>query len=256
MSFITDQIDRIKSNVLNQFSDIMSSKLSGEPFGCPTSDQEEIIKLLTENSAFQNSMDAVVTTIKNAITPVNEYLEQLKDNLPLDWSEEDVDNLINQLNIFSGTMDTFKNWTDRLSGVIKVDGLPDADTIFSVMNSYQHIFSCIGLDVPSSQDEAKQMMSSLLIDKIETDYSSSYISSIPSLIQNGATPSEIVQALSDNQAIYTDAMITDENAFTQAMTSITNQATGLNLSTMDPFNSGYQMIIDKCGSDKLKELLS
>lgn len=255
MSFITDLIDNVKSNISDQFTEIINSKLSGTPFGCPTSDQEKIIGLLTDNDAFQNSMAVVTDTIKNAISPVNDYLEELKKNLPSGWSESDVNNLISKLNVFSGTMDTFKNWTDRLSGVIKVEGLPDADTIFSVMNSYQHIFSCAGLDVPTSQDEAKQMMSSLLIDKIETDYSSSYISSIPSLIQNGVTPSEIVQALEDNQLIYTNAMITDENAFTQAMTSLTNQATGLNLSTMDPFNSGYQMIIDKCGSDELKNLL-
>lgn len=255
MSFITDQINKIKSNISEQFEDIVNSKLSGEPFGCPTADQEEIISLVTESNAFQNSMAVVTDTVKNAISPVNDYLEQLKDKLPSGWSESDINNLISKLNVFSGTMDTFKSWTDRLSGVVKVEGLPDTDTIFSVMNSYQHVFSCAGLDVPSSQDEAKQMMSSLLIDKVETDYSSSYISSIPSLIQNGATPSEIVQALENNQAIYTDAMITDENAFSQALTSLTNQATGLNISTMDPFNSGYQMIVDKCGSDKLKEIL-
>lgn len=255
MSFITDQINKIKSNISEQFEDIVNSKLSGEPFGCPTADQEEIISLVTESNAFQNSMAVVTDTVKNTISPVNNYLEQLKDKLPSGWSESDINNLISKLNVFSSTMDTFKSWTDRLSGVVKVEGLPDTDTIFSVMNSYQHVFSCAGLDVPSSQDEAKQMMSSLLIDKVETDYSSSYISSIPSLIQNGVTSSEIVQVLENNQAIYTDAMITDENAFSQALTSLTNQATGLNISTMDPFNSGYQMIVDKCGSDKLKEIL-
>ena len=157
--------------------------------------------------------------------------------------------------MFEGAMDKFRGWTDRLSGVIKVEGLPDADTIFSVMNSHQHLFGCMGLDVPASQDEAKKMMSSLLIDKVQTDYSSSYISSIPSLIQNGATPTTIANALKENEDIYTNAMITDENAFTQAVTGLTNQATGLNISTMDPFNSGYQMIVDKCGSDSLKNLI-
>ena len=255
MSFVTDQINKIKSNITSQFEDIINTKLSGEPFGCPTPDQESIINLITNSDAFQNSMAVVTDTVKTAIAPVNNYLEQLKGKLPTGWTEEDVNNLLSKLNVFEGTMDKFRGWTDRLSGVVKIDGLPDADTIFSVMNSYQHVFSCVGLDVPSSQDEAKQMMSSLLIDKVQTDYTSSYISSIPSLIQNGATPSSIAQALADNQAIYTDAMITDENAFTQAMTSLTNQATGLNVATMDPFNSGYQMIVDKCGSENLKNLL-
>lgn len=255
MSFVTDQISKIKSNVLGKFEDILNTKMSGSPFGCPTPDQESIINMITNNQAFQNAMAGVTEAVNGAIEGTNAYLAQLKDKLPEGWTQEDIDNLMSRLNIFEGTMDKFKTWTDRLSGVIKIDGLPDADAIFSVMNSYQHVFSCVGLDVPSSQDEAKQMMSSLLIDKVKTDYTSSYINSIPSLIQNGATPATIVQALEDNQAIYTDAMITDENAFTQAMTSLTNQATGLNIATMDPFNSGYQMIVDKCGSDNLKSLL-
>ena len=256
MSFITDQIGKIKSNITNKFEDIVNTKLSGSPFGCPTADQESIIGLLKESEAFQNSMAVVTDTVKSAITPVNNYLNELKKNLPSGWTEADINNLINQLNIFNGTMDTFRNWTDRLSGVITVDNLPGADTIFSLMNSYQSVFSCAGIDVPTSQDEAKQMMSSLLIDKVQTDYSSSYISSIPSLIQNGASPSSIVQALNDNRAIYTNAMITDENAYSQALTSLTNKATGLNLSTMNPGSSGYQMLVDKCGSDSLKKLIS
>lgn len=259
MSFITDQINKIQSNVMSNFNDkfneILNNKLNGSPFGCPTAEQEKIISLITSSEAFQNSMAIVTDTVKSAIVPVNNYLNELKKNLPSGWTEADINNLINQLNVFDGVMDKFRKWTDRLSGVVNVEGLPGADTLFSLMDSYQSVFSCAGIDVPTSQNEAKQMMSSLLIDKVQTDYSSSYISSIPSLIQNGASPSSIVQALNDNKAIYTDAMITDENAYTQALTSLTNKATGLNISTMNPGSSAYQMVIDKCGSENLKNLL-
>lgn len=256
MSFVEDKIDKLRKNAIRKCDDVSDIKGQGIPFGCLDEYSSKVMDLISGSEAFQNVKSVFTDASKMASAKMKEFLKGIgADSLPEGWSLEDIGKIIKELDLFDLSMDSFKRWTDHLSGIIPLDGFPSMDSILSMCNSMQKYFSCAGIELPQSQSQAQRAFGSLLLDQATTDYTEKYINSIERLMYNGATPDDILNELERNRMIYDTSIYRDKENINEFTQTLINQNTALNVTGMNEYETGFNLLTETIASDKLKNLM-
>lgn len=256
MSFVEDKIDRLRTNAIKKCDDVSTIKGQGIPFGCLDEYSSKVMDLIGNSEAFQNIKSVFVDASKNASAKLKDFLNQIgADNLPEGWSLDDISKLLKELDLFDISMDSFKQWTDHLAGIVPLDGFPNMDSILGMCNSMQKYFSCAGIELPQSKDQAKRAFGSLLLDQATTDYTENYINSIERLMYDGATPDDILNELERNRLIYDTSVYRDKENINDFTKTLINQNTALNITGMNEYETGFNLLTETLASDKLKNLM-
>lgn len=256
MSLITDKITDLKNNALKKIADMDDIKDAGIPFGCLDEYSTKIMDLISNSSAFKNSKQFFIDATNSAISNLKDFLNNISDaDLPEGWTSDDIKKLLAKLDIFSGSLDAFKEWTDHLSGLIEIDGMPGMTSLLNICNSMQKYLSCSGVDLPQSEEQAKLAFGSLLLDAAETESTTNYIDSIRRLMYDGNSVDDIISELERNQLIYDTSVYRDKENINDFTQTLINQNTALNISGMNMYETGYDLMLNTIASDELKSFL-
>lgn len=257
MSIVEDKINDIRTNLMHKVEEMDDIKDAGIPFGCLDEYSSKIMNLIKNSEAYQNCQEFFVTTTKNSLERLKKFLESITpEDLPDGWDMDDIKNLLASLNIFEGSLDKFLEWTNHLSGLVNIEGFPDMQSLLNICNSMQKYLSCSGIELPQSKEQAKLAFGSLLLDSVETNATSQYIDSIERLMYNGNSCEDIIKELERNQLIYDTSVYRDQTNINDFMQTLINQNSSLNISGMNLYETGYDLMTSAIASDELKELLT
>lgn len=257
MSAVKDQINALKRNALKKVEEVEIMKGQGVPFGCLDQATNKIADLVSNSGAYQNTKAFFIDSAKVASENAKNFLKSLTVNdLPEGWSLDDVKNIMSKLDVFDASMDKFKEWTNHLSGMVEIPGMPSMQSLLSTCNDMQKYFSCAGVELPKSQEQAQQVFGSILLDQATTDSTEQYINSIERLMYSGSSPNEILDELERNQLIYDTSIYRDQQSIHDFTKTLINQNTALSMTGMNTYESGFNLLKDTIASPELKQLLT
>lgn len=257
MSAVKDQINALKRNALKKVEEVEILKGHGVPFGCLDQATNKIADLVSNSGAYQNAKAAFIDGSKAASQKAKDFLKNiLPEDLPDGWSLNDVKNIMSKLDVFDASMDKFKEWTNHLSGLSNIPGMPSMQSLLSTCSDMQKYFSCAGVELPKSQEQAQQVFGSILLDQATTDSTEQYINSIERLMYNGSTPNDILNELERNQMIYDTSIYRDQQSIADFSKTLINQNTALSITGMNAYDSSFNLLKDTIASPELKQLMT